>query len=176
VQKSALYTIGHGSRKIDDFLSLLKGFDIEYLVDVRSQPFSRFHPQFNQKNLQRILPLHGIQYIFMGDSLGGRPKDTSCYDEYGKVDYRAIRTKDFFKRGIERLKVACEKGLKVAVMCSERNPCDCHRTRLIGEVVCNEGFLLKHIDEKGELKEHVTVISEINKGKAQSDLFSNYTN
>ncbi len=175
MQKNALYTIGHGSRKTDNFLSLVKEFEIQYLVDVRSQPYSRFHPQFSQNNLQRTLLTNGVQYIFMGDELGGRPKDSSCYDSNGKVDYKVIQTKDFFRRGIERLKVACDNGMKVTIMCSERNPCQCHRTLLIGEVVNKEGVVLKHIDEQGNLKDHTTVMNEFNKGKMQKNLFGDYT-
>lgn len=171
MQKNALYTIGHGSRKGEDFISLLKTFEIEYLVDVRSLPYSRFHPQFNQKALQLALQENSIQYIFMGDELGGRPKDPSCYNEDGKVNYSVIKTKVFFQRGVERLKAACEKNSRVAIMCSERKPCHCHRTLLVGEVLHKEMIVLKHIDEHGKLKEHSTVMNELRSKFKQTDLF-----
>lgn len=155
-----LYTIGHGNRKAADFLALLKVYGIEYLVDVRSVPFSRFHPQFNRNTLESFLAQHGIRYVFMGDELGGRPKDVSCYLK-GKVDYEILKTKEFFKRGIERLRTAYNKDLNLAIMCSERNPCECHRSKLIAPVLTAGNIIVKHIDEQGKLKDHSTVINEI---------------
>ncbi|THU36002.1 DUF488 domain-containing protein [Niastella caeni] len=173
MEKKPLYTIGHGSRKSDDFLALLKEYDIEYLADVRSKPYSRFHPQFNQNALKLFLEQQGIRYVFMGDELGGRPADASCYDKEGKIDYEIVKTKDFFKRGIERLKTAYNKDVNLAIMCSERNPCECHRTRLIGMVLDNDNIILHHIDEHGKIKDHASVVREINKGQAQKGLFGN---
>ena len=82
-----IYTIGHGNRKSEDFLTLLKHYEIQYLIDVRSQPYSKFNPQYNQNELKFFLERNNIKYIFMGDSIGGRPDDKSCYDFEGKVDY-----------------------------------------------------------------------------------------
>jgi uncharacterized protein (DUF488 family) len=175
MEKRPLYTIGHGSRKSADFLALLKEYGIEYLVDVRSFPSSRFHPQFNRNALESFLAQHGIRYIFMGDELGGRPKDVSCYDQEGKIDYDILKTKEFFKNGIDRLKTAFNKNINVAIMCSERNPCECHRSKLIGEVLAADDITVDHIDEQGKIKSHSTVISEINKGRSQGDLFGKKT-
>jgi len=174
--KLPLYTIGHGNRKPDEFLALLKNFGIEYLIDVRSQPYSKFNPQFNQNDLKFFLERNGIKYVFMGDSIGGRPKDTSCYDDDGKVDYGVVKTKDFFIQGIDRLKTAYNKDINVVIMCSESNPCECHRSKLIGRVLNLENIVLKHIDEKGKLKDQVSVINELNKGLGEFDLFGNPIN
>lgn len=157
---SILFSIGHGSRKINEFIGLLKSVNIQYLVDVRSYPQSRFHPQFNQKALEQSLHQACISYVFMGDTLGGRPKDQSCYTN-GQVDYTILQTKDFYQEGIKRLKIACEKELPVAIMCSERNPCDCHRSRLIGQTLSKEGVSLLHIDESGQLADQTTVMNRL---------------
>jgi uncharacterized protein (DUF488 family) len=90
----------------------------------------------------------------MGDTLGGRPKDTSCYNEKGRADYSVISTKPFFREGIERLKTAYAKNIPLAMMCSESKPMECHRTHLIANTLMNEGIDVMHIDEKGELKGH----------------------
>lgn len=172
VEKKPLYTIGHGSREAEDFLTLLQTYGIEYLIDVRSQPFSRFHPQFSQRTLKLFLEDNGIRYVFMGDELGGRPKDASCYNSEGQIDYEKVKTKDYFKTGIDRLKTAYNKDLNVAIMCSERNPAHCHRTKLIAEVLVAENITVKHIDETGKIKEHGAVIKEIKKGPATGDLFN----
>ena len=118
MEKKPLYTIGHGNRKPEDFLALLKDFGIEYLIDVRSQPYSKFNPQFNQNDLKFFLERNGIKYVFMGDTIGGRPTDTSCYDKEGKVDYEAVKMKEFFLNGINRLKTAYNKNINVVIMCS----------------------------------------------------------
>ena len=166
MQKKPIYTIGHGSRRADELLELLNKYGIQYLIDVRSVPYSRYHPQFSKNNLQQFLENHHIRYVFMGDTLGGRPTDPTCY-KMGRVDYDIVKTKDFFKTGIERLKAAFAKDLPVAIMCSERNPAECHRTRLIGRVLFDDKIPVKHITEKGVLKDQADVMNEIQSG----DLF-----
>ena len=176
MEKTPLYTIGHGNRKTEDFLSILKDFKIDFLIDVRSMPYSKFNPQFNQNELKYFLELNGITYVFMGDTIGGRPKDTSCYDDAGKVDYEAVKTKEFFIKGIERLKTAYKKDINLVLMCSESKPCECHRSKLIGRVLDLDKIVLKHIDEKGRLKDQTTVINELNKGLPEINLFDEQIN
>ena len=176
MEKKALYTIGHGNRKPEDFLALLKDYGIEYLIDVRSQPYSKFNPQFNQNDLKFFLERNNIKYVFMGETIGGRPKDRTCYDDEDKVDYEVVKTKEFFLQGISRLKTAYEKDINVVIMCSESKPCECHRSKLIGKVLNNDNIVLKHIDEKGKLKDQNTVINELNKGLSEYDLFGNPIN
>ena len=175
MEKNPFFTIGHGNRKPENFLALLKDFEIDYLIDVRSQPYSKFNPQFNQNDLRFFLEGNGIKYVFMGDSIGGRPLDVSCYTE-GKVDYEIVRTKEFFLDGIERLKTAYIKNLHVVIMCSESDPCECHRSKLIGRVLDHDNIVLQHIDEKGKLKNQIRVINELNKGRSEIDLFGNPIN
>jgi uncharacterized protein (DUF488 family) len=146
-----LFSIGHGARKAEEFLSLLKKYKIKFLIDVRSKPFSRFHPQFNRNQLDPFLKENDIKYVFMGDTLGGRPEDKSCYNAEAKVDYNLLQEKDFFKAGIERLKAANELDSHSAIMCSERNPFDCHRFNLIGRILAKENIFIQHINEKGEI-------------------------
>ncbi|MDO4783363.1 MAG: DUF488 domain-containing protein [Capnocytophaga felis] len=176
MKKLPLYTIGHGNRKVEEFLAILKNLGIEFLIDVRSQPYSKFNPQFNQNNLAFFLESNGIRYVFMGDSIGGRPKDVTCYDDEGRVDYEVVKTKDFFIQGINRLKMAYDKNVSVVIMCSESKPCECHRSKLIGRALNLENVVVEHIDEKGKLKNQVSVINELNKGLAEFDLFGNPVN
>jgi uncharacterized protein (DUF488 family) len=178
-EKDPIFSIGHGNRTPDAFLTLLKNHGIEYLIDVRSQPYSKFNPQYNQNELKTFLENNGVKYVFMGDSIGGRPDKTKhkiCYHEDGKVDYEMIRTQEFFKIGLGRLKTAYEKGVKVVMMCSESNPCECHRSKLIGRELDAENIPLKHIDEKGKLKDQFTVILELNGGKNETNLFGETEN
>ena len=168
-----MFSIGHGNRTLDEFLELLKKHDIKYLIDVRSMPYSKFNSHFNQEALKNSLEQSNITYVFMGDSIGGRPADKSCYDEEGKVDYDAIDEKEFYKKGIDRLKTAFNKDIPVAIMCSESKPTECHRSKLIGRTLSREKIWLSHIDENGKLKDQMTVMNELTKGKSEVDLFGN---
>jgi uncharacterized protein (DUF488 family) len=178
-EKDPIFSIGHGNRTPDAFLTLLKNHGIEYLIDVRSQPYSKFNPHYNQNELKTFLENNGVKYVFMGDSIGGRPdrnKYKVCYHENDTVDYEAIRMQDFFKKGLDRLKTAYDKGVKVVMMCSESNPCECHRSKLIGRELDAMNIPLKHIDEKGKLKDQFTVILELNEGKNETNLFGETEN
>lgn len=163
MEKIPLYTIGHGTRPAEDFLGLLKANAITYLIDVRSRPYSRYNPQYNRERLQQFLQQHGITYVFMGDTLGGKPKDPLCYDNHNRVDYSKVKDKAFFKAGIQRLKTAYDKNIKAAIMCSESKPLECHRTHLISRVLDAEGLHISHINEKGELISHSKLMNEQNR-------------
>ncbi|HPF00811.1 MAG TPA: DUF488 domain-containing protein [Bacteroidales bacterium] len=176
MEKNPLYTIGHGHRKQEEFLELLRKFEILYLIDVRSQPYSKFNPGFNQSEIKIFLENNSVKYVYMGDTLGGMPKDISCYTIRGNVDYEILKTKEYFLNGIERLKTAYNQNLKIAIMCSESKPTECHRTKLIGRVLSEQDISVVHIDEKGNLKDQITVINELNKGCAEIDLFGEKKN
>lgn len=151
-----IYTIGYGNRSIDDFVKLLQDYDIKFLVDIRSQPYSRFSPDFSKDALEKRIKQHHIRYLFMGDTLGGRPKDSSCYVD-NKVDYARIREKPFFQRGISYLHTAWEKQLSIALMCSEAKPQECHRAKLIGNILTEQNVDVAHIDETGATKTQLQI-------------------
>ena len=179
MEKNPLYSIGHGNRTPEAFLELLKQFNIQFLLDVRSAPYSKFNPHFNQTELDFFLKKNGIKYVFMGDSLGGRPdkaKHKICYFENGTVDYEMIKKQDFFKKGLEKLKAAYNANACLGIMCSESNPCECHRSKLIGRELQEINIPLMHIDQKGKLKNQETVILELNEGKSDINLFGEREN
>jgi len=147
-----IYTIGYGNRSINEFIELLKRYGIQYLVDVRSQPYSRYNPDFSKDALERHLNRHHIRYIFMGDTLGGRPEDKDSRTDDDIVSYRILRERDFYRRGIKRLHAAWEKELRIALMCSELRPQECHRGKLIGDTLIQENIVVAHIDESGNTK------------------------
>ncbi len=167
-----IYSIGHGNREIEDFIKLLKTYEIEFLIDVRSSPYSKMFPVFNKDGLSNILKNNGFIYVYLGDVLGGLPKDPSCYIEYTdkknedvrKIDYSKIEKKDFFIKGMDRLKTAFTKGLNVAVMCSESNPEECHRSKLIGVSLLKDGIIMQHINKNGKLIDQNEVNVLINGG------------
>ncbi len=146
-----IYTIGHGNRSLEDFVSLLQYYQIRYLVDVRSQPYSRYVPHFSKAILEQALYKHNFHYLYLGDMLGGRPVDPSCYSD-GKADYLQVREKPWYLQGIQRLHIAWEKQLAIVVMCSELKPQECHRGKLIGNSLLERGIAVSHIDEFGQLR------------------------
>jgi uncharacterized protein (DUF488 family) len=144
MEKSTIYSIGHGNKSISTLVEELKYFGIDYLIDIRSKPYSKFSPHFNQNALKYSLLENKITYTFLGDALGGLPDDQSCYND-GHVDYELLKEKDFFKNGLQRIVNAYEKKIKVAIMCSESKPEECHRTKLVGEELKKIGIELNHI-------------------------------
>lgn len=167
-----IYTIGYGNRSLDDFLGLLQRYDIRFLVDIRSQPYSRFHPEFSQTALQTALIKHQVRYVFLGDKLGGRPTDEACYVN-GKVDYTLVREQPFFQQGIQRLKQAWLKNARMVLMCSELKPYECHRSKLIAPGLSAAGIIVAHINEQGVLKTQDQVIETLTGG--QLSLFADET-
>jgi uncharacterized protein (DUF488 family) len=159
-----VYTIGYGSRALDDFVSVLKTHEIGYLIDVRSAPYSRFKPEFSKNALEAHLREHGIRYIYLGDKLGGQPDDPTCYAD-GKVIYDEVRQRSFFQEGLTRLVAAFRRRLRVVLMCSEGKPEQCHRSKLIGQALVEQGIPVTHIDENGELVSQADIINELTDGQ-----------
>jgi uncharacterized protein (DUF488 family) len=145
-----VYTIGHSNHSIETFLELLERYEIEVLVDVRTNPFSRFSRQFSHDPLKAAIQDAGLKYLHLGKELGGKPKESEFYDAEGHIDYARIAQSQRFSEGIERLKAGCAK-YRVVIMCAEENPSECHRRRLIGPVLAQHGIEEKHIRGNGEL-------------------------
>jgi len=165
MSQTPIYTIGYGARDIEAFINALKLYQIDYVIDVRSKPYSRYKPAFSKLSLEEELIASEIHYVFMGDTLGGQPDDPSCYDESGKVDYDKCRKRPQFLTGIGRLRKAHNQHLRVALMCSEGKPEMCHRSKLIGEVLDSEGIDVQHIDENDDLLSHRQVRLRVQKGQ-----------
>ena len=124
--------------------------------------------------LKCLLQRNGYTYVYMGDSIGGLPSDTSCYTE-GHIDYAKLREKDFFQKGFARLLTAAEKNLRVAIMCSESDPEKCHRSKLIGQELMKYEISLNHIVGIGKIQSQETVMSILTKGLGTTTLFGEET-
>jgi uncharacterized protein (DUF488 family) len=159
-----IYTIGYGARAFDEFIAALQAQQIDYVVDVRSSPYSRFKPEFNKRELEIQLRLAGIRYVFMGDQLGGQPDDRECYVD-DKVVYDLVKQRAFYREGIARLQSAFSKGLRVALMCSEGKPEMCHRSKLIAASLAELDIPVLHIDEEGVLRTQAEVLDELTDGQ-----------
>ena len=151
-----LYTIGHSSHTPEHFINLLQRHGIEVLVDVRSAPYSRYTPQFDRECLRDLVTAAAMKYLYLGDSIGGRPKDESHYDLDGHARYAKVAESPDFLDGIGRLERGAD-GFRVAIMCSEEDPANCHRRLLIGRVLIERGAELRHIRGDGELQTEAQV-------------------
>lgn len=159
-----IYTIGYGDRELDRFIAVLEANTIAYLLDVRTAPYSRFKPEFSREALMKALAEHGIRYVYLGDKLGGRPDDPTCYVD-GRVDYDKVRERPFFQAGVERIETAYRQRLRVVLMCSEGKPEQCHRSKLIGETLVARGVPVLHIDEHDRLITHDEAIQRLTDGQ-----------
>jgi len=173
MHKSTVHTVGHGNKSFEQLLNELLCFNIEYLLDVRSTPYSKFNPQFNKEVLSHALAQNNVTYVFMGQSLGGMPNNPQCYTN-GKVDYAKLKVQNSFQQSLQRLVVAHSKGIKVALMCSESMPETCHRAKLIGhELYQRHNITTQHIIKPNQVLDQVAIMNKLTKGKNIKDLFGN---
>ena len=154
-----IYTIGHSTHSIENFIKLLKSRGITAIADVRSAPYSRFQPQFNRELLTKSLKDSGIEYVFVGDSIGGRSSNEDDY-ENGSVVYSRLKNSDNFENGLQRVVVGSEK-YQLALMCSEKEPIECHRTLLVGHTLFERGIPVTHILGDGTLENHDDAIQRL---------------
>lgn len=144
-----IYTIGHSDHSIPEFVELLRRHGIALVVDVRSQPYSRWMHQFNRELLAHDLQESKIAYCFMGDRLGGRPDDRSLYDPgQERPDYDRLEETSQYQAGLEALIQLAESAM-VAVMCSEGDYRACHRHLLITQSLLGRGQDVLHIQPDG---------------------------
>ena len=153
VTQYPVFTIGHSNHSLEAFLALLRRHDVEEVIDVRSSPYSRYSPHFNHDVLNAALGKAGIEYVFLGGELGGRPADRSFYDADGRVLYDRLADGDSFPDGIRRVMRHADER-RAALMCSEKEPLDCHRTLLVARTLAEFGVAVEHILADGELEDH----------------------
>lgn len=152
-QDLAVYSIGHSTHSIDTFVTLLKETRVAAIADVRSIPYSRWRPQFNRDTLRNSLAEHSIEYVFLGTELGGRGTAGSTRDEHGRIQYRHIAESAAFREGLRRVHAGSER-MRVALMCAESEPLDCHRGILISRLLVAQGTRVLHIHADGQLETH----------------------
>jgi uncharacterized protein (DUF488 family) len=151
--ESTIYTIGHSTHPIETFVQLLKQHGVRCLVDVRSQPYSRWTPHFNRELLAAALRADGLHYISMGESLGGRPQESALYDPGSeRPNYSRQRQTETYQQGLAQLDSQARQE-PTAIMCSEGDPDTCHRTLLITPSLIDAGFTVQHILPDGSLRQ-----------------------
>jgi uncharacterized protein (DUF488 family) len=161
-----LWTIGHSTRPIDEFIKLLKGYTIQQLVDVRTIPRSRYNPQFNMESLAKNLKKAKVIYVHM-PQLGGlrKAKKDSINAGWKNASFRGyadyMQTPEFWT-ALEDL-MADGRDRKTAIMCAEAVPWRCHRS-LIADALIVKGWTVRHIMSETKADEHrVTSFAVINR-------------
>ena len=175
-------TIGHSNHESDVFVALLRKHGVDVVVDVRSAPYSRYLPHFNKDHLQETLRAAGIDYVFRGQELGGQPADRACYNADGRIMYDALAETAAFSKGIGfvldtvavhpatgsepaphlmRGRTDTAPARRIALMCSEKEPLDCHRTLLIAQTLASRGLAVTHIHADGSLESHSEAMNRL---------------
>ena len=161
-------TIGHSTLPYERFLTLLRQASVTAIADVRTAPFSRHFPHFNRDSLRNELRLNDVAYVFLGDELGGRPKGERFFCN-GVADYEKMAETDTFARGLDRV-IDGAKKYRIAMMCSEHDPLDCHRCLLVGRALQERGLTVRHILGGGEIVDQRQVEDKLMEISGKSDI------
>lgn len=145
-----IFTIGHSNQLFSSLLELIQNNDINLVVDVRTSPYSKYSAHFNKKPLQKALADSQIEYVYLGNKIGGKPRDKKFYHN-DKLVYHRLEKDSKYQEGLsELLKLA--EDYKIVVMCSEEDPYHCHRHHLISQSLLKQGFHIHHIRGSGDLE------------------------
>ena len=141
--RRVIYTVGHSTRSLEGLVKLLKKHGIDLVVDVRRFPTSSKYPDFKREKLSKVLEEKGIQYVWLGELLGG----------YREGGYEAYMKTDGYKRGLEKLLRIIRGFKRPAIMCSEKLWFRCHR-RFISDSLVKLGFEVIHIIDEEHSYRH----------------------
>jgi uncharacterized protein (DUF488 family) len=145
-----ILTIGHSNHPVERLLSLLHQHDVQMLADVRSQPYSRFAPQFNRELLEPVVTNAGIRYLFVGEELGGRQLGKITAIQERLAAYERLSAAHQFQRGLSRVLDEAEACV-VALLCAEEDPTACHRRVWVARALHERGATVAHVRGDGRL-------------------------
>jgi uncharacterized protein (DUF488 family) len=163
-----LWTVGHSTYDPSELLSLLGGQQMEAVIDVRSTPYSRA-AQFNRERLERLLGEAGLGYRWEGAGLGGRPEAEIYYDDEGHALYDRIARMPEFAAACRRVCADVDTGQRLALVCVEENPLDCHRSIFLGRAFAEHGLDVWHIRRGGRCQSAHQL--ELERTRGQEQLF-----
>lgn len=155
-----VYTVGHSNHSIEEFIQLLEKHNINCICDVRSMPYSRFTEQYNRENIKGFLSKYNIKYLFFGEEFGARREEKSLLTN-GMVDFEKVAKNEKFIKGIERIEKGLERGYRIALMCTEKEPIECHRTILVSRNLSIKGMNVLHILADGTAVCHEKIEEEL---------------
>ena len=155
-----VFTVGHSNYSWEEFVKLLLRQRIDEVADVRSSPYSRYVTHFNYGELQQALEDIGVGYVFLGGELGGRPADRSCYDSDGQVQYERVAETDAFDDGIRQI-IRRANDCRIVLLCTEKEPLECHRTLLVARTLAERDVDVEHILADGSVESHDAAIERL---------------
>jgi uncharacterized protein (DUF488 family) len=162
--KPTIFSVGHSTRPFDHLIGLLSPHQIELAVDIRSRPWIKHAPHFNQDQLRNGLAQHGISYLWLGEHLGQRPEGDQYYDPDGYALYDVISREPWFMKAIGRVEYEADRQ-NVALLCLEEQPERCHRFHLVGRVLTERGAELHHLRHTGVIETQGTVSQRLGEGQ-----------
>jgi uncharacterized protein (DUF488 family) len=140
-----IYTIGHSNYPVEKLIDMLKRYDINTVVDIRGTPYSKYNIQYNKETIANTLREAGFLYIYMARELAAKRENKKSYNKEGYSDFEKVIAEEEFLKGIERLKLGCEKGYKIALLGAMQDPIRCHRSILVGRALRDNKFNVNHI-------------------------------
>lgn len=169
--QATIFSIGHSTHSIQHFLGLVRNAGVTAIADVRTSPYSRRFPHFSKDMLKDAVQMDGIAYSFLGKELGGRPTGSQYYCN-GVADYEHMARSPAFASGLKRVLEGTQK-YRIALMCAEQDPIDCHRCLLVGRALVAWGVAVKHILADGTIAGHRDMEERLLKseGREETDLF-----
>lgn len=162
---ASVFTIGYAAFNIDDFIQVLKKYNISYLIDVRSNPVSEYYQDFNSLNLRPKLKEHNIIYENLALEFGARQDNKEFFSESGFVDFEKFTQSEQFKNGVEKIKNGLAIGHNFVLMCAEKDPINCHRSIMIAHAMQRTGIEVLHIMPDKQLQKQNQI------GKRLLDLY-----
>jgi uncharacterized protein (DUF488 family) len=159
-----VYTLGHAQGGFDEFTGVLGAREITLAVDIRSKPWLKWAKQFNKEEMEARLPSAGIEYLWLGKHLGGRPGGDQFYDAEEHALYQPISEEPWFLKAIGQVEYEAERR-GVALVCVEEVPEKCHRYHLLGRVLREREMNVTHIRRGGALESQSAVAERVGEGQ-----------
>ncbi|MPQ43431.1 DUF488 family protein [Clostridium tarantellae] len=148
-----IFTIGTSNYDVERLMHMLRMHNINCVVDIRATPYSKYNKQFDKENIKYTLTKNKFIYIYMGKELAAKRETRESYNSKGYCDFEKVINEESFKSGIERLKIGCEKGYRIALLGAMQEPIRCQRGILVGRALRDLGFNMKHIVHDYSLKD-----------------------
>lgn len=161
MERAPIFTIGHSDRTQEEFLETLHKYRTAFVADVRTTPGSKWHPQFNREVLEASLRTAGIKYLYLGEGLGAIRTEAHVLNSAEQVWYPKVRELPIFKTAIGRIEKGAREGHRIALMCSEGAPLECHRFPMIAYQLALDGFDVQHILRDGAVQTQAEVEADM---------------
>lgn len=149
---NTIYTIGYTAFDIEEFINILKGYNIKCIIDVRSSPFSQFYQDYNKTILETKLKSENIKYRNYVDEFGARQNKIEYYHSDGYLDFNKFLKSENFNDGVNKIEKGIEIGYSFCLMCAEADPINCHRSIMVGRGLKNACFEVRHILKDGSIE------------------------